>query len=108
MPRLCSNRSIIPNLLLYPGGPPQRPYDVTAHTLPLLFGVDVKFADRSVAAPDEPADLADPPSARSLQSFGHRRLEGREHIVGGRQSPSGAMKKATSPSLRSPAPAGMK
>jgi hypothetical protein len=50
-----------PNLLLYPGGPPQRPYDVTAHTLPLLFGVDVRFVDRSFTSLAK-ADLADPPS----------------------------------------------
>jgi hypothetical protein len=27
-----------PHLLQYPGGPPQRPYDVTAQTLPMLLG----------------------------------------------------------------------
>ncbi len=37
-----------PNLHEYPGGPPKRPYDVTAHTLPLLFGFDVAMLSDSV------------------------------------------------------------
>jgi hypothetical protein len=51
-----------PDLRQYPGGPPQRPYDVTAQTLPLLFGVTVAAVQQPFDVPGEQVDRADPPA----------------------------------------------
>jgi hypothetical protein len=42
-------RQSYPDLRQYPGGPPKRPYDVTAQTLPLLLGLDVQTVAQPIA-----------------------------------------------------------
>ncbi len=63
-----------PNIPEYPGGPLQRPYDVTAQTLPLLFGVTAVAVDEKFTATTSKVDVAKPAGGRfekSANGFGY-------------------------------------
>ena len=57
-----------PNIQEYPGGPLQRPYDVTAQTLPLLFGVAVDEVQEKFTVAASKVDRAKAPAGRFEKS----------------------------------------
>jgi hypothetical protein len=53
-------RQKYPDIREYPGGPPQRPYDVTGTTVPLFYGVNVVAVDAKFTAPEKKVNAIAP------------------------------------------------
>ncbi len=60
-----------PDLRLYPDGPPKRPYDVTAWTLPFQMGVDVVELNEKKEIPMEKIETVDYGRSKILGSGGY-------------------------------------
>ena len=63
-------RQQYPDIREYPGGPPQRPYDVTGTTLPLFYGVSVAAVDDKFTASAKRVDAATPVVGHVASSAG--------------------------------------
>ena len=73
-------KQIYPDLRVFPGGPPEPPYDVTGHTLWMLMGVTVDVADKPFDAPLELLKTV-APVAGHRRGAAERRVSGRPRNV---------------------------
>ena len=65
-------RQVYPDMRLFPGGPPKRPYDITGWTLSYQMGVGAERIAETFVVPTEKIDVAQVPSgsvAASAQTY---------------------------------------
>lgn len=56
------NKQVYPDRRVFPGGPPEPPYDITGWTLPMQMDVDVDRIDTAVSVRTRPVSRAKPPA----------------------------------------------